>query len=170
MTSERDLIRAAHRLAQGLQDPGKLWSVRDDPDRDVLQYARAIDRDAVAYFGEPAILAAAIPDAGVVADGRACHWCHAYQRAGQGGPLPPVNLATLRLLGESCQRCAEVNMGRVMKALDDLMADDPPAPEPEPVAAAAGPQPSVRDLIRLARRRQREREAAYTAAEEVRGA
>lgn len=169
--SQGDLDRAAVRLARFLQDPARLWPARRDPDQAILQAARSLDADAVAYFGDAVILACAATESALTADlgpeGKPCRWCHAYQRAGKVGQLPPVNPATLKLLGASCDRCAKVNMGRVLHALEGRMAENE---APEPVAAAAGPQPSVRDLIRLARRRQREREAAYpAAAEELRG-
>jgi hypothetical protein len=122
VTSGQELVRSADRLRQFLQHPSRLWTIRDDPEEAILQAARTVDRDAAAYFDDAALLAAALTESAVTADGEACRWCHAYQRVGQGAPMPQVNEATLRLLGDCCGRCSKVNLGRVLRALDEEMA------------------------------------------------
>lgn len=152
--TERDLVRAAERLRGFLQDPRKLWVTRRDPEHDILQAARVMEPAAFPYLGSDVVLAAALTESQVTANGRVCRWCHAYARVREGGPVPPVNQATLQQLGDPCGRCAKLNMRRVLAGFDDQ------ADEPEPAAAAATSTPTVRELIVLARQRQRQREAA----------
>jgi hypothetical protein len=142
----RALVRAADRLRDRLQDPRNVWVARRDPDHDVLQFARTVDRDTADYFGAPAILACAATEttlrrlsAGMTPAGP-CRWCAAIARSPQVGKLPPVTEASLALLGDPCDRCVRLVARIALAGLEEALSQPTPA-LPSAVAAAGKPPP-----------------------------
>lgn len=86
-----ELVKVARRTRTFVTDPAKLWSVRHDPEHDVLQGVRIHAPDVIDYFGAPALLAAALTT------GTVCRWCQALERAATAGTrLPAVDAGRTR--------------------------------------------------------------------------
>jgi hypothetical protein len=117
-----DLVKLARRTRTFITDPAKLWTVRYDPERDVLQGVRFHAPDAVDYFGAPAVLAAALTT------GTVCRWCQAFARAATAGKRLPTNEAMLELLGRPCDGCAPVIFRQIIDGLEAAMAGPFDAP------------------------------------------
>jgi hypothetical protein len=124
-----DLVRLARRTRTFVTDPTKLWSVRHDPEHDILQGVRFHAPDALDYFGAPAVLAAALTT------GTVCRWCQALGRAATAGKRLPANEAMLELLGRPCDRCARVIFRQVTDSLETAMAVPLDVPSPGGVNA-----------------------------------
>jgi hypothetical protein len=124
-----DLVRLARRTRAFVTDPAKHWSIRRDPQRDVLQGVRVHAPDALAYFGAPAVLAAALTT------GTVCRWCQAFVRAATARKRLPANEAMLELLGWPCDRCARLIFRQVTDSLEAAMAAPLDAPSPGSVDA-----------------------------------
>jgi hypothetical protein len=139
-----DLVKLARRTRTFITDPAKLWTVRYDPERDVLQGVRFHAPDAIDYFGAPAVLAAALTT------GTVCHWCQAFARAATAGKRLPTNEAMLELLGRPCDGCAPVIFRHIIDGLETAMAAPFDAPYPGSVDAGRPPGrqgPGVRPPI-----------------------
>jgi hypothetical protein len=107
-----DLVRLARRTRAFVTDPAKHWSIRYDPERDVLQGVRVHAPDALDYFGAQAVLAAALTT------GTVCRWCQAFVRAATARKRLPANEAMLELLGRPCDRCARLIFRQTTDSLE----------------------------------------------------